>query len=235
MEQAWEGHIACTNHHNTDNTRITQLLRRVYIPALHRSARLHRDFSGLNVAVPENPEGTVQDIVAHITDAAVARPHVLLAYGWILYMALFNGGRWIRKQLASAGPGFWGTQEFETTCLSFWHFDGYRSEEDWKQDFRARVTEAGNDLTEEEVRDVVAEAKAIFCMCKSIVVELDSTTSREQPMQLLALPSLTATSELSSGMPLAKAAREVHAGLLHLLIHGFAAVIAAYFWVWFMT
>lgn len=235
-ERAWEEQIARTNNHGDGNTRIAQILHRAYIPALHRSARLYRDLSQLNATVSEKPEGIVQNIVTHITEVAEARPHVLLAYGWILYMALFNGGRWIRKQLAKAGPEFWGTRNFEKACLSFWHFDNSRNEDDWKRDFRASVTEAGNYLTDEEVQDVVAEAKAIFHMCKSVVLELDAISSREQQsMQLFAPQSLAAVSEPFPDMQPAKGPPALSNALLRLSIHGIAAVIVAYIWLWFMS
>lgn len=51
--------------------------------------------------------GRVAAYAAHIRRATAAKPHVLIAYAWVMYMAVFAGGRWIRGQLASGGREFW--------------------------------------------------------------------------------------------------------------------------------
>jgi hypothetical protein len=40
-------------------------------------------------------------------DQGPARPHLLLAYAWLLYMALFAGGKVVRGMLEGVGPDFW--------------------------------------------------------------------------------------------------------------------------------
>ncbi|KAI4862125.1 hypothetical protein F4820DRAFT_35991 [Hypoxylon rubiginosum] len=47
--------------------------------------------------------------VRHIKKSVAERPHVLLAYAWVLYMALFSGGRFIRASLERVDPAssFW--------------------------------------------------------------------------------------------------------------------------------
>ncbi|TKA76709.1 hypothetical protein B0A55_03934 [Friedmanniomyces simplex] len=81
------------------------------------------------------------------------RPHILIAYGWVMYMAIFSGGRWIRQQLADAGP------EFE---LAFLSFDGNEDGEDIKGVFKARLARAEGLLTPQERREVVEEAQRLF-------------------------------------------------------------------------
>ncbi|RDW88505.1 hypothetical protein BP6252_00537 [Coleophoma cylindrospora] len=51
--------------------------------------------------------------IAHTTRSVEKNPHVLLAYGWVLYMAIFSGGRYIRAALQDAGGpegGFWARE-----------------------------------------------------------------------------------------------------------------------------
>jgi hypothetical protein len=51
--------------------------------------------------------GQLGEFLEHIGRVATARPHVLVAYSYILHMALFAGGRFIRASLESAGEEFW--------------------------------------------------------------------------------------------------------------------------------
>ncbi|KAI1395930.1 hypothetical protein F4819DRAFT_166365 [Hypoxylon fuscum] len=44
------------------------------------------------------------EFLQHIKRAVTAKPHVLLAYAWVLYMALFSGGRFIRASLERVDP-----------------------------------------------------------------------------------------------------------------------------------
>lgn len=48
-------------------------------------------------------KGMLARFTAHIKKAVKANPHVLLAYAWVLYMALFSGGRYLRASLQTAG------------------------------------------------------------------------------------------------------------------------------------
>ena len=60
-------------------------------------------------AVSQN--GHLAAFIAHTKASVEANPHVLLAYAWVLYMALFSGGRYLRAALQSASsvprPDFW--------------------------------------------------------------------------------------------------------------------------------
>ena len=60
------------------------------------------------VAVSQN--GRLAEFIAHTKLAVETNPHVLLAYAWVLYMALFSGGRYLRASLQNAGgsaDNFW--------------------------------------------------------------------------------------------------------------------------------
>ncbi|KAI0376663.1 heme oxygenase-like protein [Hypomontagnella monticulosa] len=51
----------------------------------------------------------LDDFVSHINRTVAAKPHVLVAYAWVLYMALFAGGRYIRGSFERIDPAseFW--------------------------------------------------------------------------------------------------------------------------------
>ncbi|XXH00761.1 hypothetical protein Hte_007112 [Hypoxylon texense] len=61
----------------------------------------------LDEIVSESP-GLLQ-FVKHIRKSVAERPHVLLAYAWVLYMAIFSGGRFMRRSLERVDPtsAFW--------------------------------------------------------------------------------------------------------------------------------
>jgi hypothetical protein len=94
-----------------------------------------------------------------------------------MYLALFNGGRWIRRQLVSAGSNFWKGDAFP---LSFWDFgDGSGEEEDeaLKLRFKDSLLAASSLLTEAEKEDVIEEAKRLFDMCSEMVLFLDEAVA----------------------------------------------------------
>jgi len=53
--------------------------------------------------------GRLAEFIAHTKQSVKKNPHVLLAYAWVLYMALFSGGRYLRASLKTAGgfEDFW--------------------------------------------------------------------------------------------------------------------------------
>lgn len=53
------------------------------------------------------PPPSLQSFLNHIRTSTPKKPHLLLAYTWVLYMALFSGGRYLRARLRDAGVGFW--------------------------------------------------------------------------------------------------------------------------------
>lgn len=97
-------------------TRIHSLLGRLRLPGLMRSGRLRadiRDLTGWPEHLVEEQlksvsnMGRLGDFIQHIKRSVEHRPHVLLAYSYIMYMALFAGGRFIRAALESVGTEFW--------------------------------------------------------------------------------------------------------------------------------
>ncbi|KAI0112689.1 heme oxygenase-like protein [Hypoxylon sp. NC0597] len=109
----------------TISNRIHSLLSTLFIDGLPRSGALTRDLTSLtgwstaeltaqlDDRAAESP--VLSEFLAHIKRAATARPHVLLAYAWVLYMAIFSGGRFIRASLERVDPAssFWTPLEPE--------------------------------------------------------------------------------------------------------------------------
>ena len=152
----------------------------MHIPQLLRSGRLGRDVNVLRRGFPTSHPITHlnkqwQSWHAQIAIAITDRPHVVLAYAWVMYMALFNGGRWIRAQLEAAG---WQLHQDEgRDYLSFWQFDGHRDGEDIKDEFKKRFDEVAALLTPAERDDVVQESRRIFDICAEMVAWLDEQTA----------------------------------------------------------
>ncbi|OTA83953.1 hypothetical protein M434DRAFT_24669 [Hypoxylon sp. CO27-5] len=103
----------------TISNRIHDLLTTLFIDGLPRSGALTRDLASLtgwsaadltaqlDDRAAESP--VLSEFLAHIKRAVTTRPHVLLAYAWVLYMAIFSGGRFIRASLERVDPSssFW--------------------------------------------------------------------------------------------------------------------------------
>lgn len=105
--------------HDADSKeRIRSLLTDLYLPSLMRSGRLRSDIRSMTKRAASAVDdqlrllsegGHLGHFVDHIRSAVEHRPHVLLAYAYILYMALFAGGRFIRASLESVASrgSFW--------------------------------------------------------------------------------------------------------------------------------
>lgn len=96
--------------------RIHSVLKFLHLPVLQRSERLRDDIrliTGWTEDVVNeqislaSERGDVGEFISHIKRSVDRQPLVLLAYAWVLYMALFAGGRFIRGSLENAGPEFW--------------------------------------------------------------------------------------------------------------------------------
>lgn len=199
FEKEWRDYLdSPTSLDSETDARYRALLHDALVPEIARGECLSSDLANLSatwgcIDVHHHDEA-VRSAVAHISAAIQAKPYVVLAYSWIMYMALFNGGRWIREQLLDAGPSFWDGKGSHTeklsiarSYLSFWHFDGSDDGENVKLEFRARLLAAGNRLLEAEREDVVAEAQALFQHCLSIVMEIDTVVSSSRPRHVVSV------------------------------------------------
>lgn len=171
---------------------------------LVRSPRLRRDLEHIAKRTKKNVrQGAFEKKLAQqVRDTVNAKPHMLIAHAWVMYMAIFSGGRWIRQQFAGAGKEFW-TGEPQTVPseknektevqnlpgFSFLSFEGDQDGEDIKAEFKTRLAEAETMLTAEERQDVVQAAQELFEQCIGLVGELDRKVAR-QKVDLLALIAL---------------------------------------------
>ncbi|KAK6374267.1 hypothetical protein LTR64_002375 [Lithohypha guttulata] len=129
------------------------------------------------------------------------KPYLALAYTWTMYLALFNGGRYLQKLLAAAGPKFWReSSRFDSTnqssecevttaysALSFWHFDEATEDdpqaEQLKQKFKRNFDEASLLLTAAEIEEVVQEARSVFELCLRLIQMLDEAMLEMEQIQ----------------------------------------------------
>ncbi|PGH04409.1 hypothetical protein AJ80_08520 [Polytolypa hystricis UAMH7299] len=187
---------------NDDAGRIGKMLSEIFIPELLRSERLRADLLNLESVVEAEKEedshamkeNAATAFASHIRDSTEHRPHLILVYAWIMYMALLNGGRRIRTKLVSAGPYFWEPKNHDGTLqtppatsdgrppppngLSFWFFDYDSNDQGIKYAFRERILSASSLLTSTERTEVIAEAVEIFHQCNLIVAEIDVEIAR---------------------------------------------------------
>lgn len=197
---------------------IRKILERLYIPELLRTERLSQDLRSLLDVPPDQLKGgmdrrvppRLSDFTAHIEASTSTRPHILVAYAWVMYMALFNGGRWMRSELFTAGDKFWGPDSHAladkrdkggwNTTLNFFQFDGSQDGEDIKQEFKIRLSEMEGLLKPEERLDIVREAQDIFIHCAHLVEELDDIVAAQRTTQPMTLPQLLLKHLLPMGM-----------------------------------
>lgn len=182
LEEDSPSTLAPTN----EQARIKTILRMLYIPELLRTRALKDDLRFLRASSPPtnpamNEPLQTRDYGRHIAQDIIrriqAKPHILLAYVWILYSALLYGGRDIRTVLLRAGPEFWGLSGAELTSprripcpLSFWHVD---EEGEVKVKLRARMVDAERCLSVREQQDILDEAGRIFGKLEFLTGRLD--------------------------------------------------------------
>jgi heme oxygenase len=163
-------------------------------PNLLRSATLHTDLTALHrtspvtlsVALSRFPSPAVQSFANHIRVAATDKPHVLVAYAWVFYMALFSGGRWIRAQLVNAGPDFWQNKDSGAIGTDGSHLDDEFERVDGVNDeagdeaLKRPLDEAGLSFLffggESDGEDIKSEFKARLAAVESLF----STEEREE-------------------------------------------------------
>ncbi|KAI0490690.1 hypothetical protein F4859DRAFT_508484 [Xylaria cf. heliscus] len=185
------------------NARIKSLLANLYFEGLQRSPPLRRDLISLTGwstrtlaeqlnHASESP--VLSDFLIHIRTSVEKSPHVLLAYAWVLYMALFSGGRFIRASLENIYPAFWvpasarhltpATFASATSTgalpLSFFRFDTPANGEDLKLEFKQRLLDSEDVITESEREEIVKEACCIFDYMIRLVGELDEVCGTDK-------------------------------------------------------
>lgn len=185
IEEAQDTLLSRENLSLEQRNLVTSLL----IPQLRRTKRLQSDLGHLSQQLGQSTSVKIshlQSATSHvrhaITESILEKPHLLLAYTWTMYLALFNGGRFIAKQLLSAGTLFWKDEDRARTVrdsLSFWFFgdsEDYDGE-DLKILFKDRFNHVAATLTDTERDEVIAESKKLFSICGDLVELLDRNTA----------------------------------------------------------
>jgi len=165
---------------------------------LARRERLMKDLKYIKTrtGIEFPPSEYDKALAKRVRDGVTREPHTLIAYAWVMYMAIFSGGRWVREQLGTARPDFWnGTEQPEKVELSntpgytFLYFDGDKDGEDIKGEFKDRLQEAETVLSIEERQAIVSASQALFDECICLVKDLDKRTM-EEPGAVLMLIAL---------------------------------------------
>lgn len=207
---------------------MSSLLKTLYDRSLLRTQRIQHDLSLLPPLLSSHDNTQPQRVLTTqlITSRIQSRPHVLIAYTWIMYHALFNGGRWIRAQLLSASvPHFWPAASDRENCLTLWRFDGDRDGEDIKEAFKVRFDCVSAQLSEEEQQDVVDEAVDLFKLCADLVEHLDHAVGAASQADENDQPQQQQRHYLRLGS--SSASPNLH--LVSSLTHQLSAIIA---WMW---
>ena len=176
-----ERHLARELRKHASQDRILRALRLLDIPGLYRTERLQRDIDEVRQRLGEAYDGAydmpreVLDLCNASSHRLSAKPRLILAHAWAMYLALFNGGRWIRKQLRDAGEAFWRGMP----PLSFWEFEGVQDGNDVHAQFKRNFELAAPQLTSEEWTDVVQETKQVFALCARLVAVLDGDSANK--------------------------------------------------------
>lgn len=177
---------------------LRSILSRVLLPSLTRSPSLHHDIQAITGWTPSEVSaqirlvaktGRLAESLAHTKRTVTKNPHVLLAYAWVFYMALFSGGRLIRASLEEPGHSFWDRKadpvapagrecdepafHREGLPTSFFRFKTPEDGEDLKAEFKKRLNEAEGELSDGQVDDIVQEAVCIFDNMMLLVTQLD--------------------------------------------------------------
>lgn len=211
---------------NTYSERDQDVIRRLQVSGLARSEKLKHDLEllakrlklppsyadigkGTNTEIFEAVRGAAKQYTSHISRNITEKPYLAMAYAWTMYLAMFNGGRYLLRVLAAAGSDFWlenmDAEQQETSqeveALSFWKFDAATHADPeankLKFEFKTRFDEASELLNDTERAEVVQEAKTIFETCVNMITFLDEYMA-DQKDQLEAVAQQAAAGEVSS-------------------------------------
>ncbi|KAL8853912.1 MAG: hypothetical protein Q9221_001219 [Calogaya cf. arnoldii] len=182
---AFESSLRTHISSKTSPSRLNGTLEALRLPRLERAEALERDVEILLPPLHRVPSPThhprLETFKGHINTSLDSKPHLLFAYTWIFYMALFSGGRYIRSKLRTGltAPNTSKSQRHldKLAGLGFWSFPGDADGEDLKTDYKACVASLSSELTEEEREDIVAESLHIMISLTEIVNEVADTVS----------------------------------------------------------
>jgi heme oxygenase len=156
---------------------------------LTRHLRLDRDLRSLAHLVGSSGARRMQRIrgqTVHfqrdIFHLCQNKPHLILAWAWTMYLAIFNGGRYIRAGLEDAGDDFWGTKIYP---LEFWNFEGKDDGATIHEAFKKNFDQSAEHLTRHQKDEVIAEAKRVFHVVEDVVHELDKKVGQGEALSVV--------------------------------------------------
>lgn len=160
----------------------TPLLQKVWKPEMERTSRAQQDLLFYyndrkdKFMTPIMPEQIA--FVKHIEQVTVEKPHLLLAYLHVMYLALFAGGRVMRSSILRAAglfPKKDGLTHDDIVRLgtNFFQFDvedenAFRIL--YKRDYELATRNA---LTEEQKQEIIDELQYIFLQNTRCIIELE--------------------------------------------------------------
>ncbi|KAL8916754.1 MAG: hypothetical protein Q9172_006147 [Xanthocarpia lactea] len=186
---------------NTLPSRTIEIITALHLPKLERAEALGNDIKLLLPPSHRVPSPIhhprLEAFKLHIQSSLASRPHVLVAYTWIFYMALFSGGRYIRSKLRTGfAPSSTSNSQRhadQLASLSFWNFPGDADGEDLKIEFKDRIATLSDVLTEEEKADIIAEGVHIMTSLTDVVEEAAETI----PEQAISLTEAKVTDTIT--------------------------------------
>ena len=123
-----------------------------------------RNYSQMSTSMGDPSHIHVSKITKRITDAARSKPHLLVAYIYVWYMAVLSGGQYLLKSIQTVESEFWGHERigdnfgFSFLCADFRLKDG----------LKGRLTALDLLLAPEQRAEVVQETELIY----EIVIDL---------------------------------------------------------------
>ncbi|OAA72548.1 hem oxygenase-like, multi-helical [Cordyceps fumosorosea ARSEF 2679] len=167
-------------------SRVHSSLHALLVPGLARGGRLKADIqalTGWSDLVLETQlelvsgQPALAAIIERMTASIQKQPLLIVTYTYILYMALFAGGRIICKKLKLAGDDFWQTPlapikptmqlcipvpSQDELPLSFFRFDNPNNGEDLKVEYKRILKMIESAIDSDEADAIVGEATNVF-------------------------------------------------------------------------
>ncbi|MCJ1438072.1 heme oxygenase [Xylographa pallens] len=126
--------------------------------------------------------GSMVEFGERMERAMKSRPHVILAYAWILYLPLLNAG-WVKGQLVAARERRWRLNPYllpaerrEERGLEVWCFE--RGAERMKEEFGRRLGALEGVISEQQRKEVLEEARALLGFCTRLANEVEREVRR---------------------------------------------------------
>ncbi|KAK9474353.1 uncharacterized protein V1510DRAFT_412013 [Dipodascopsis tothii] len=171
----------CWDEEKAKDTPMAAILREVWQPAMARTVPLERDlmFYYGDRSKFESPVLPAQvDFVAHIRKRVADKPHLLLAYGHVMYLALFAGGRILRSKLAMSAGLFPHVEGMTAEEVMLQGTNLFRFEVDDEEALRLSFKktfelQTRNALSEQQKREIIEESLEIFRRNTEMVSEIE--------------------------------------------------------------